>query len=72
MKVLYWIAFALVFVGAVNWGLYGLFQLDLVAYVLGSVPVAAKVVYTLVGVSGIYLLVAQFVNGCCGCDCCKK
>ncbi len=31
MKTAYWIALALVVVGAVNWGLVGLFQFDLVA-----------------------------------------
>jgi uncharacterized protein len=56
MKVLNWIALILAIVGAVNWGLVGLFNLDLVALILGSIPVLAKLVYILVGLSGIYLI----------------
>jgi uncharacterized protein len=48
----------LVIVGAVNWGLMGLFQLDLVATLFGG-PQAmlSRVVYILVGVAGVYQLV---------------
>ena len=44
----------LVIVGAVNWGLVGLFQFDLVAALFGgqAAPLS-RVVYTLVGLSGV-------------------
>ncbi len=48
-------AFALVIVGALNWGLVGLMDLNLVAMVLGSWPMAVQIVYVLVGVSGLYI-----------------
>jgi uncharacterized protein len=58
MKALDTIATALVIVGAVNWGLVGLFQIDLVAAVFGmsfgAVSVASAAVYALVGIAGIY------------------
>ena len=55
-KPLYWIAVVLVVVGAVNWGLVGIAQFDLVAALFGgSTAVLARVVYTLVGVSGLVL-----------------
>jgi uncharacterized membrane protein YuzA (DUF378 family) len=52
-----WLALALVVVGALNWGLVGLAQFDLVAALFGgqAAPLA-RVVYALVGVAGIALL----------------
>ena len=54
MKSLHWIALLLVIVGAVNWGLVGLFQFDLVAALFGgqTAPLS-RIVYTLVGLSGV-------------------
>lgn len=49
------IAYILVLVGALNWGLVGAFQFDLVQFLLGSIPVAAQIVYILVGISAVYL-----------------
>jgi uncharacterized membrane protein YuzA (DUF378 family) len=48
----------LVIVGAVNWGLMGLFQLDLVATLFGGPQAAlSRIVYVLVGLAGVYQLV---------------
>lgn len=55
MKELHMATFTLVIVGAVNWGLVGLFNVNLVNMILASWPVLEKVVYILVGVSGVYL-----------------
>ncbi len=54
MKALHVIAFVLVIVGALNWGLYA-FGYNLVAMLVGSWPVVEQVVYILVGLSAIYL-----------------
>jgi len=51
-----WIALVLVIIGAVNWGLVGLANLDLVDLILGSVPWLAKTVYILVGLAGLYMI----------------
>lgn len=52
-----WIAVILVVVGALNWGLVGLFQFDLVAALFGGQSAAlSRVVYSLVGIAGIALL----------------
>ncbi|MBV8606851.1 MAG: DUF378 domain-containing protein [Singulisphaera sp.] len=54
MKSLHWITLLLVIVGAVNWGLIGLFQFDLVAALFrGQTATLSRVVYTLVGLSGV-------------------
>ncbi len=48
-------AFTLVIVGALNWGLVGLFDYNLVNSLLGSWPDAERVIYILVGLSALYL-----------------
>lgn len=44
----------LVLVGALNWGLVGIFNYDLVASIFGAMSTVSRVIYTLVGVSAIY------------------
>lgn len=60
-KSLEWLALILVVVGALNWGLVGLAQFDLVAALFGgqAAPLA-RIVYGLVGISGILLLAMRF------------
>ena len=60
-KSLEWLALILVVVGALNWGLVGLAQFDLVAALFGgqAAPLA-RIVYGLVGLSGILLLAMRF------------
>ena len=53
MKVLYNIVLTLVIIGALNWLLIGLFKFDLVAMLFGQMSVLSRIVYTLVGLSGI-------------------
>ena len=53
MKVLYYIALTLVIIGALNWLLIGLFNFDLVATLFGTMSVLSRIVYVLVGISGI-------------------
>jgi uncharacterized membrane protein YuzA (DUF378 family) len=47
----------LAIVGGVNWGLVGLFDLDLVAAIFGAGSVLARLVYVLVGLSALWQLV---------------
>lgn len=54
MKVLNMLFGLLVIVGALNWGLVGLFNFNLVTTLLGSVPMLVRVVYILVGVAGLW------------------
>lgn len=56
MKILNWVATILVIVGAVNWGLVGLANIDLVALIFGMGSTLAKVVYVLVGIAGVYAI----------------
>jgi len=50
-----WLALILVIVGALNWGLVGLFRFDLVATIFGDMSLFSRLVYSLVGVAAIFL-----------------
>ncbi len=51
------IALVLVIVGGINWGLVGLFRFDLVAAIFGPLSLLTRTIYTLVGLSAIYLAI---------------
>lgn len=56
MKALDYIALILVVIGAINWGLIGFFEFDLVRAIFGDMTWASRVVYALVGIAGLYSL----------------
>ena len=57
MTVLNVIAMLLIIVGALNWGLWGIFQFDLVAALFGGNSSAlSRIVYSAVGLAGLYSL----------------
>ncbi len=65
-KTLKEIAFAVVLIGAVNWGLIGLSgilkpfrNLNLVNLIFGNYPIVEFLIYILVGVCGLYLLLSE-------------
>jgi len=53
------VAFSLVLIGAIVWGLVGIFNINLVTLIFGSGAgiTASRVIYTLVGLSGLWLIV---------------
>jgi len=55
-------------IGALNWGSIGIFQVNLVDQLLGAGSTISRVIYALVGLSGLGLLVSFFVV----CPGCKK
>ncbi|MFA6534350.1 MAG: DUF378 domain-containing protein [Patescibacteria group bacterium] len=64
------IAVALVIVGAINWGLVGLFGFNLVSYLFSSWSFLERLIYILVGLSGILMCFfcscKKCAEGCCG------
>ena len=56
MKLMNYAALTIAIIGAVNWGLIGLLNFDLVAFIFGEMSWLSRIVYTLVGLSGIYLI----------------
>ncbi|WP_394523943.1 DUF378 domain-containing protein [Lacrimispora sp. JR3] len=55
-KALNYTALTIAIIGAVNWGLIGFFNFDLVSFIFGSMTWITRIVYGLVGISGLYLL----------------
>jgi len=60
MGTLDWVAFILVIIGGLNWGLIGFFKWDLVANIFGDMTTITRVVYALVGLSALYRLGTAF------------
>ncbi len=54
MKVIDKIALLLIIIGAINWGLIALFNFDLVAAIFGDMTFLSRIVYGLVGISGLW------------------
>lgn len=52
----------LVVVGAINWGLFALFNFDLVETIFGFNDLLLKVVYILVGLAGAWMLYEKFAK----------
>jgi len=57
MRTLDLITLVLLIIGGLNWGLVGVFDFDLVAALLGEGTVPSRIVYVLVGLSGVWQLV---------------
>ena len=55
MKWFDYTALTIVIIGAVNWLLIGIFRFDLVAFLFGNLSWLSRIVYTLVGLCGLYL-----------------
>jgi uncharacterized protein len=70
MKLVSMLVRLLVVVGALNWGLWGFFQFDLVAFIFGgNATMMARLVYALVGIAGVMSVKSVFS---CSCSCHTK
>ncbi len=49
-----YIVLTLVIIGAINWGLIGFFRFDLVNVIFGNMSILSRIIYALIGVSGLY------------------
>lgn len=56
MKILDYVLLTLVIVGAVNWGLIGFIQFDLVRMLFGDMSILSRIIYALVGIGGLYAI----------------
>jgi uncharacterized membrane protein YuzA (DUF378 family) len=81
MRCLSCLSLILIIVGALNWGLWGFFQFDFVAWLFGGNTVwLSRLVYAIVGLAGLWSLgflgKMKYLCGCgkscsCGCKCCS-
>jgi len=52
-----YVALSLVILGAVNWGLIGLFRFDLIAVIFGGMEaIVSRIIYTLIALAGLYCI----------------
>ena len=62
MKVIDKIALVLIIIGAINWGLIGFFNFNLVAVIFGEMTWISRIIYALVGISGLWGIKLLFDN----------
>lgn len=62
MKIIDKIALVLVIIGAIVWGLIGLFNFNLVEMLFGNMTIISRIIYTIVGVSGLWAIKLLFDN----------
>lgn len=55
------IAFILLLIGGLNWGLVGFFKFDLVAAIFGNMTTLSRIVYDLVGLAALFMVVKKFM-----------
>ncbi|MBI5272893.1 MAG: DUF378 domain-containing protein [Chlamydiia bacterium] len=66
MKAIRFVALLLVIIGALNWGLIGFFNYDLISSIFGGMSTgAARFIFALVGLAGLYGI--GFLCKACGC-----
>ena len=62
MKIIDKIALVLVVIGAINWGLVGIFNFNLVDAIFGAMSILSRIIYILVGISGLWSIRLLFVD----------
>ena len=62
MKIIDKIAIVLVIIGAINWGLIGIFNFNLVDTIFGAMSILSRIIYILVGISGLWTIRLLFVD----------
>ena len=60
MNVIDTIALVLIIIGAINWGLVGIFNFNLVDAIFGAMSIISRIIYILVGISGLWAIKLLF------------
>lgn len=61
-KFLEYASYIIVLIGAINWGLVGIFEFDLVAFLFGEMTVLTRVIYAIVGLSAIVSAITAYIS----------
>lgn len=56
MKILDYLLLTLVIIGAINWGLIGFLNFDLVRVIFGDMSLLSRIIYAAVGIGGLYAI----------------
>ena len=58
------VSYVLVLVGALNWGLYGMFNFNLVSWIFqGPRSIGAIIVYVIITLAAVWLIISPFITG---------
>jgi hypothetical protein len=64
MVIANFISYILVIIGALNWGLYGIFNFNLVSWIFqGPRSVGAIIIYSLIAIAAIWLIISPILTG---------
>ncbi|MDY2889669.1 MAG: DUF378 domain-containing protein [Candidatus Caccosoma sp.] len=62
MNVIQKIALTFTIIGAINWGLVGIFNFNLVDYIFGVNSIMSRIIYTVVAIAGLINIVIYFID----------
>ena len=62
MNVIQKIALTFTIIGAINWGLVGIFNFNLVDYIFGVNSIMSRIIYTVVAIAGLINIVIYFIG----------
>ena len=57
MNIVKWITYTVVIIGALNWGLIGTFDFDLISFLFGEMSALSRVIYSIVGLCAVGYLI---------------
>ena len=62
MNIVQKIAITFTIIGAINWGLVGIFNFNLVDYIFGAGSVVSRIIYTVVALAGLVNIIIYFID----------
>lgn len=62
MSIIQKIALALTVLGAINWGLVGIFEFNLVSYLFGELTVVSRIIYIVIALAGLFNIALFFIE----------
>ena len=62
MNIVQKVALTFTIIGAINWGLVGIFSFNLVDYIFGVGSVVSRIIYTVVAIAGLINIIIYFID----------
>ncbi len=63
MNILKWVTYSIVLIGALNWGLVGAFNFNLIGFLFGDMTYVSRIIYMLVGLAAIAFIIFSVRDG---------
>lgn len=62
MSIIQKIALVITIIGAINWGLIGIFEFNLVTFIFGEASIMARIIYVIVSACGLFNIALLFTR----------